>query len=160
MRLGEIQALTWEDIDFENNKITINKSRDDINFGFKPPKTKASNRVIDIPSILSRILKDKKDKLVFFNNTANRVPVSQNINKSMRRVFKRLGISRNNYHFHSVRHSYVALAYSLGIDFYTISKQLGHANPTTTINTYSYLIEEFKQEQTDILVKKLDKLFT
>ena len=74
MRLGEIQALTW----------------DDINFGFKPPKTKASNRVIDIPSILSRILKDKKkekkDKLVFFNNTANRVPVSQNINKSMRRV--------------------------------------------------------------------------
>lgn len=164
MRLGEIQALTWEDIDFENNKITINKSWDDINFGFKPPKTKASNRVIDIPSILSNILKDKKkdkkDKLVFFNNTANRVPVSQNINKSMRRVFKRLGISRNNYHFHSVRHSYVALAYSLGIDFYTISKQLGHANPTTTINTYSYLIEEFKQKQTDILVKKLDKLFT
>lgn len=164
MRLGEVQALTWNDINFTDCTININKSWDSINYCFKPTKTKASNRVITVPNVLINILRNKSNdsnnELIFFNNTANRVPLSSNVNKSLRRVFKRLGINRENYHFHSIRHSYVALAYSLGIDFYTISKQLGHANPTTTINTYSYLIEEMKKEQETLLVNKLDNIFT
>lgn len=164
MRLGEIQALTWNDVNFTDCTININKSWDSINYCFKPTKTKASNRVITVPNVLINILKNKKthsnNELIFYNNTANRVPLSSNVNKSLRRIFKRLNIDRGNYHFHSIRHSYVALVYSLGIDFYTISKQLGHANPTTTINTYAYLIEEMKKEQETLLVHKLDNIFT
>lgn len=154
MRLGEIQALTWNDIEFDKGTIDINKSWDNIWGGFKPPKTESSNRTITIPNVLLNILKYKKEhdmyngrNLVFFNNTANTVPTSSAINHSMRRLFKRLDIEKKDFHFHSFRHSFVALSYSLGVDMYTISKHLGHKNVSMTLDTYSYLIDEMKDEQ-------------
>ncbi|WP_290033905.1 tyrosine-type recombinase/integrase [Ligilactobacillus cholophilus] len=166
MRLGEIQALTWNDVNFDTCKIDINKSWDCYNYKFKKTKTKASNRVIVIPNNLAKILKHKKEtdkpnsrNLIFYNGGARCVPESSNINRALRRLFKRLNINRKNYHFHSVRHSFVALTYSLGIDMYAISRHLGHANITITMNTYSYLLEEFKEEQEHNLVNSLTKIY-
>lgn len=161
MRLSEIQALTWEDIDFSNRTIDINKSYDSRKNVFKPTKTESSIRNIVVPKILLKQLeklKTNQKKLVFMNCLGT-VPSTSSVNKVLRRILdEELHIQRTPYVFHSIRHSFVALQYANNIDFYTISKHLGHKNPTTTINTYSYLMEEKKTKEELEMINKLDNL--
>lgn len=161
MRLGEIQALTWEDIDFVNHTIDINKSYDSRKNVFKPTKTKSSVRNIVVPDILLEQLAKLKvnNKELVFMNCLNTVPSTSSVNKVLRRILdEELHIDRKPYVFHSIRHSFVALQYANDVDFYTISKHLGHKNPTTTINTYSYLMEEKKRKEEIKMIDKLNDL--
>jgi integrase len=56
-------------------------------------------------------------------------------------------------HFHALRHTHASILISEGIDIVQISKRLGHASPTITLNTYSHL---FKKDDDD-LVSALEK---
>lgn len=68
IRLGELLALTWEDIDFNSNLLTINKTSYSAKVDGKSqiivdkPKTKKSNRVIPLPNLLVKLLKIIKKK--------------------------------------------------------------------------------------------------
>lgn len=68
------------------------------------------------------------------------------------------GISKQGFHFHSLRHVHVAFLISKGVDIYAISKRLGHSNVTVTLNTYSYLIDEYKAKNDDLITNKLSQL--
>lgn len=151
MRLSEIQALTWNDIDFIHSTITINKSWDMNTRSFKPTKNDSSRRTIGInPKLLRllRILRGHSPSNLVFMNQYGTIPTSNAVNKTLRSLLETLNINRSGFHFHSLRHSHVALLLAHGVDIYTISKRLGHSSVATTSNVYAYLIDEYK-DQTD-----------
>lgn len=84
------------------------------------------------------------------------VPTSTSLNKKLREIMYDLHIKKENFHFHSLRHSHVALLLSNGIDIYAISKRLGHNDISTTMNTYAYLIDEYKNKSDKNILKALD----
>lgn len=159
-RIGEIMALKWADIDYSNKTIRINKSYDYMNKKIKEPKNNASYRTIKAPDALLSVLKMLKNndsvfvfvkphripdnvKLTDSNRLAIGLPTVSAVNKCLRINLKRAGLN-NKMHFHSLRHCHVAYLASQGIDWYSISQRLGHANLSTTLNIYAYLVKESK----------------
>ena len=158
-RLGEIQALTWKDINIDNCLITINKSWDANLKKFKPTKTESSNRIVKAPTQLINILLElNHGQKMVFENQYQTIPTSNAVNKTLRECLSRLNIKRKNFHFHSLRHSHVAFLLSQGIDLYVISQRLGHSDMTTTAKIYAYLIDEYKQKSDDRIVNQLQSI--
>lgn len=161
MRISEIQALTWNDIDWFNQTISINKSWDSVQHQFKPTKNPSSVRTIKVNPELLTILKQLKENprgTMVFLNRVHSIPTSNAANKALRELLNQLGIVKRNFHFHSLRHSHVALLLANGIDIYAISKRLGHSNIKTTANTYAYLIDEYKYKTDKQIIRALSDL--
>lgn len=162
MRLAEIAALTWQDINFDFKTVQINKSWDYLNGGgFKPTKNKSSNRIIRVDNHLLSLLAELKENhtdLVFGSQIANNVPGSNAVNKTLRKFLKQCCINKPSFHFHSLRHTHVAYLLSQGIPLYAISQRLGHSNMTTTATKYAYLIDEFKARSDDLIEEALSDI--
>lgn len=160
MRIGEISALTWNDIDFKNQTININKSWD-VRSGIKPTKTKSSVRTIAVSKELLDILSQLKinnTKEVFKCNLGT-IPTGTAVNKTLRAILKKCGLEKKNFHFHSLRHAHVAYLLYQNIDIYVISKRLGHENITTTLNIYAYLMDEHSEKENEVIRQKISELF-
>lgn len=161
MRLSEIQALTWKDIDFLHATISINKSWDMFTRNFKPTKNKSSKRIIkvnrELLDILRQLRQHTQSNMVFLNQYGT-IPTSNAVNKTLRSLLSNLSIHRRGFHFHSLRHSHVALLLANGIDIYAISKRLGHSSTATTSKIYAYLIDEYKDETDKQITKALSSL--
>lgn len=161
-RLGEIQALTWNDVNFSFKTISITKSwNSSEGGGFKDTKTAGSNRIIAVNDELLKslkILKDHNNGELIFVNQYKSIPSSSAVNKKLRSILKDLGIKKQGFHFHSLRHSHVAYLLSRGIDIYIISKRLGHADVSTTTKVYSYLMDEYKAKNDQQIREELDSL--
>lgn len=162
MRLGEIQALTWRDVDFLHKTININKSWDSRKKVFKPTKTVSSNRKIkmnnDLANVLLELRQRSSSKTMVFENFIGTIPTTDAVNDCLHKMMKKLNINRHNFHFHSLRHSQVAILLANGVDIYAISKRLGHSSIATTTKVYAYLIDEYQKENDVKIVKALDKL--
>lgn len=162
MRLGEIQALTWKDVDFLHKTIDINKAWDSRKKTFKPVKTKSSKRKIkmndDLAKVLMELRQRSKSKKMVFEGFMGTVPTTDAVNNYLHKIMKKLGIHRHNFHFHSLRHSQVAILLANGVDIYAISKRLGHSNVSTTTRIYAYLVDEYKKKSDEKIVNALDKL--
>lgn len=139
MRLGELWCLMWNDIDFENNKITINKSYSPKNEGITIPKTSKSNRkiyILDPVRNAVNIMKKYKneDGFVFgldkIKGTTLRRKCKNNCTKA--KIVKNIRI-------HDFRHSFASMCIFNGIPVEIISEYLGHANISTTLNIYGHL---------------------
>ena len=153
MRKSEIQALTWKDIDFIHSTISVNKSWDEKKKAFKPTKTSSSKRTIKVNRSLLNVIADLKanHSVMVFQNVFGTIPTSNALNKCLRSIMQSAGIEKQGFHFHSLRHVHVAYLLSKGVDIYAISKRLGHSNITVTLNTYSYLIDEFKAKNDTLI---------
>ena len=160
MRKSEIQALTWKDIDFIHSTISVNKSWDEKKKAFKPTKTSSSKRTIKVNRSLLNVIADLKanHSVMVFQNVLGTIPTSNALNKCLRSIMQSAGIEKQGFHFHSLRHVHVAYLLSKGVDIYAISKRLGHSNITVTLNTYSYLIDEFKAKNDTLIIDKLAEL--
>ena len=171
MRKEEIQALTWDDINKINGTISINKAWDDTKKDFKPTKTDKSKRVIPVNRELLHCLEDLKPNnsniislshssksRMIFKNVLGTIPTSTALNKCLRSIMQDCGIKKQGFHFHSLRHVHVAYLISKGVDIYAISKRLGHSNVSITLNTYSYLIDEYKAKNDNLITNKLSEL--
>lgn len=161
MRKSEIQALTWNDLDFLHSTININKSWDEIEKAFKATKTLSSRRVIPVNRELLKMLaslKANNSTMVFYSPEYDQVPTGNALNKALRLIMHQQAIAKQGFHFHSLRHVHVAYLLGKGVDVYAISKRLGHSDITITLKTYSYLIDEYKAQNDDLIVKKLQEL--
>ncbi|MDY5593891.1 MAG: tyrosine-type recombinase/integrase [Limosilactobacillus reuteri] len=160
MRKSEIQALTWNDIDFLHSTISISKSWDEKEKAFKSTKTESSNRVIKVNRQLLKRLEDLKanNSIMVFQNVLGTIPTSNALNKCLHSIMNDSNINKQGFHFHSLRHVHVAFLLSKGVDIYAISKRLGHSNITVTLNTYSYLIDEYKAKNDTLIIDKLAEL--
>lgn len=159
MRQSEIQALTWENIDFDQKTIRIDKSWDASTGGFKPTKNESSVRTIRVNDELLVILNQlkRRNKMVFTNQYGT-IPTSRALNTALRNLMAEIGLVKKGFHFHSLRHSHVALLLSDGIDIYPISRRLGHANIATTLKVYAYLLDEYQHKVDSQIIASLDKI--
>lgn len=148
MRIGELMALTLQDVDFDNKTITINKSiqrlnKEDI---ITPPKTPKSNRVITIADFLSDDLKTYTSEMLYELHAKDRIfPFTKFfLHKEMDRGCKKSGVKRIR--LHDLRHSHASLLVEMGFSPLLIAERLGHEKVETTMNTYSHLYPN-KQNQ-------------
>ena len=163
IRLGELLALTWDDIDFNSNLLTINKTSYSAKLDGKTqiivdkPKTKKSNRVIPLPNQLVKLLKiiKKESNSKYVITTRNSGMVG---NRSYQRTFKfilkKVNVPYRN--FHSLRHTFATNAIELGMDVKTLAEILGHTNAMITLNRYSHSLLNYKIEMMNKLGKNLN----
>ena len=148
LRIGELIALQWNDIDFTKGILTVSKSCHDGKAGLiiAEPKTATSRRVIPLPKQLMPILKGiKKKSHSPFVVSANGKPVSvRSYQRSFELLLKRLHIPHKG--FHSLRHTFATRALECGMDVKTLSEILGHKNPTVTLNRYAHSLMEHKAD--------------
>ncbi len=157
LRIGELIALQWSDIDFTKGILTVSKSCHDGKDGLiiDEPKTTSSRRVIPLPKQLLPILKGiKKRSDSPFAVSANGKPVSvRSYQRSFELLLKKLNIPHKG--FHSLRHTFATRALECGMDVKTLSEILGHKNPTVTLNRYAHSLMEHKADMMNRLGKLL-----
>lgn len=160
LRIGELLALTWEDIDFTNKILYVTKSCHDGYVNGKhcvvidTPKTENSLRQIPLSKPLITLLKNLK------RNTESDYVISHNgkpiLIRSYQRAFelllKKLNIPRKG--FHSTRHTFATRAIECGMDIKSLSEILGHKNATITLNRYAHSLWDHKLN----MMNKLSKL--
>ena len=166
VRIGEVCALTWEDIDTDKGIISVNRTIQRIyvieegirktELILDTPKTKNSIREIPISKDLLRILKPFK-KIVnpsFFVLTNDAKPTEP---RTYRSYYKNLMQSLNmpEIKFHGLRHSFATRCIESNCDYKTVSVLLGHSNISTTLNLYVHPNMEQKRKAIEIMCKSL-----
>lgn len=158
MRRGELLALRWCDCDLDAATATVERSLEETKAGlrFKPPKTKRGRRGVSLPPSAVTLLRDLRvermkqnlalglgklepDALVFCELDGS--PMSP---RAISGAWRDACISRRLplVSLHSLRHSHASALIAAGLDVVTISRRLGHANPTVTLNTYAHLFKQ------------------
>ena len=165
IRLGELLALTWNDIDFKSGIMTISKTAYRIKQNGKPqvvidkPKTKNSSRLIPLPKQLLEILKRtrriSKSDFVLSTRTGGIVG-TRAYQKTYERILKKLNIPYKN--FHSLRHTFATRAIEMGMDVKTLSEILGHKNPVITLQRYTHSMLSYKTEMMNKMGKMLNAI--
>ena len=157
-RKGELLGLKWKDVDFEKSKIhicrTYNHQR------IFAPKTQGSIRAIDCPAALMVELRKYKirsggreESFVFSNSEGN--PLSEAaVYTRLKRTVKSIG-GPETIKFHDLRHLYASLLIAQGENVLYIQRQLGHSNPTITLNTYGHLMKQDNPEAAERLERAL-----
>ena len=157
LRIGELIALQWSDIDFEKGILTVSKSCHDGKDGLiiDEPKTAASRRVIPLPKQLLPILKSvkKKSDSPFVVSSNGKPVLVRSYQRSFELLLKKLKIPHKG--FHSLRHTFATRALECGMDVKTLSEILGHKNPTVTLNRYAHSLMEHKADMMNRLGKLL-----
>ncbi|MBX9888973.1 MAG: site-specific integrase [Flavobacteriaceae bacterium] len=166
MRIGEVCALTWEDIDTDNSVISVNRTIQRIyviedgsrktELILDTPKTKNSIREIPISKDLLRILKPFK-KIVnpsFFVLTNDAKPTEP---RTYRSYYKNLmrELKMPELKFHGLRHSFATRCIESNCDYKTVSVLLGHSNISTTLNLYVHPNMEQKKKAIEQMFKAL-----
>ena len=156
IRIGELLALEWRDVDFEKSELTVSKSCHvgrDKNGKFtritETPKTASSIRTIPIPNQISGTLRAlKKDSSAPYVISNGGAPISaRSYQRSFSLALERLGLPHRG--FHSLRHTFATRALECGMDVKTLAEILGHKNPTVTLNRYAHSLREHKKEMMD-----------
>ena len=157
LRIGELLALKWSDIDLQKGLLTVSRSCHDGKGGlvFDTPKTETSRRVIPLPKQIIPLLKNVKKKDVSdFVVSHNGKPVSvRSYQRSFELLLNKLQLEHRG--FHSLRHTFATRALECGMDVKTLSEILGHKNPTITLNRYAHSLLEHKQDMMNRLGKLL-----
>jgi integrase len=162
LRIGELLALEWSDIDLLKGEVSVTKScYDGIDGQGKlkrivtTPKTDSSIRIIPIPKQLLPLLRDHKKK------SKSKYVISQGSDgitvRSYQRSFELL-LKKNNiehHGFHALRHTFATRAIECGMDVKSLSEILGHKNPTITLKRYVHSFMEHKKEYMNRMGKML-----
>ena len=161
LRIGELLALTWNDIDFDKSILSVSKSCHDGNENGKhiriidTPKTENSRRQIPLSKMLIKMLKEmKKTSNCEFVIADGQKPVfTRSYQRTFELLLKKLGLPHKG--FHSLRHTFATRALECGMDVKSLSEILGHKNATITLNRYAHSLWEHKAEMMNKLSKML-----
>ncbi|MFA6809205.1 MAG: tyrosine-type recombinase/integrase [Eubacteriales bacterium] len=170
VRVGELVALSWSDIDFENKLVSISKDvffSHAINYVIQPPKTKSSKRKIPITDSLLKVLsiykKEQQEnalrKGIKFENSSFIFAKDERpfhptlVNNYVKKYIKMAGINKH-ITTHGLRHTHVSLLAEAGVSLEAIQERLGHKSDTTARDIYLHITKKAKKEA----AQKFDKL--
>ena len=143
LRRSEIIALKWDDIDFQNKKMTIDEATV-LNIDNEPttkkPKTVSGQRTIDIPaSVLDALNRHRTD------DNIQVVPLTgAAIYKRFKRLQKQLGM--NDFRFHDLRHYNASVMLALGIPDKYAMERIGHSSNAILRNVYQHTMKKKQSE--------------
>ena len=158
LRIGEICALKWEDIDLRNGFININHTIQRIytskikksKIVISSPKTENSRRKIPIASELNLILeKFDRNKDFYVISGSKKYIEPRTYRKFFKKILTILNISKLK--FHSLRHTFATQAIENNIDYKTISEILGHSCVNITLNLYIHPNLEYKKKCMNVI---------
>ena len=157
MRLGELCALKWSDIDCKNRTVTVNRTVQRISatghisktiLMETSPKSESSKRTIPLTDpVLERLRKLKGDKPYIFGEDKPLDP--RTMQQRFKRLLKEAGVGDRN--FHTLRHVFATNCIENGMDVKALSEILGHADVKITLNRYVHPTMDTKRQQLGIL---------
>lgn len=167
MRIGELLALKWESVDFDNKQIhiiatrnqTIDRSGETKRYVVADNSTKTSSGYRTIP-----MNQQAYECLMYFKNLGynngyvmansnNNVVSYRNINRALSQILKKAKINHGSPH--SLRHTFATKLFQNGVDAKVISDLLGHSDISITYNIYTHVIKEQKMKA----VQSLNDIF-
>lgn len=162
LRRGELRGLTWSNIDFNHNTLSVKKQITDRsgtvkNFCFSTPKTKSSIRTLPLNKVLLediKKLKEEDSKLHGFNNNyfvaGDAFPISSNaLADRKNRNCDLAGVPQIR--IHDFRHSCASLLINSGANVTVVAKYLGHTKIEETLNTYTHLFSTALNEVVNVI---------
>jgi integrase len=153
LRRGEMLALDWSDIDFENHTISISKSvefRNDTPIIKNSTKTRSGIRVVPIPNSIYDFLRENREIGLVCDYKGKPFHKS-NWTKRWNEYEETLNFNRHITP-HYLRHTYCTLLFRAGVPVQIAQKLLGHAKCSTTIDIYTHLSEK------DIFEESFDRI--
>lgn len=169
LRKGELLALTWEDVDFENNTVAVTKSAAVVGGQqiVKMPKTRNSYRIVSIPqSMTATLLKLKNeqtryrlkvgaywqgDNWIFTQDNGTMMSYYTPCH-ALHDTIRRYNEGNDGLDtlpeipFHGLRHTKATLQIAAGTDIRTVSSILGHRETSTTMDIYSHSLQTAEQD--------------
>ncbi|MGE7662672.1 tyrosine-type recombinase/integrase [Peribacillus sp. NPDC097197] len=167
-REGEIMGLRWKDIDFDSNTLYIRQTltqKAEIKAG---AKNKSSVRSVSIPEkLMPELIRHHKmiveEKLAFGEQyhdndliicTKNGKPmIPRNFRKEFYNLTEKVGLPRTKFHS-ATRHSHATLLIQQNVNVKLISERLGHADISTTLDTYSHVLPNMQKS----VANEIDKI--
>lgn len=145
MRLGELLALRWTDINWTNGQIHVRRS---LSFGkFTEPKSRAAVRAIIVPPSLLSVLKRHKlsctvseSDLVFPNEEGKALDPNNLRRRQFKRILRKAGL--REIRIHDLRHTYASILIAQGENLKFIQSQLGHSSAQVTLDRYGHLMPQ------------------
>ncbi|HDB6088580.1 TPA: site-specific integrase [Staphylococcus aureus] len=173
-RRGELMALTWNDIDFTKQTISINKTcarGANYKLVIQEPKTKSSHRTISIDDKTASVLKSwrthqRVESLKYGHNTSdkhqhvfttvrdNKQLYPEHCNKALdliceKNSFKRIKV-------HGFRHTHCSLLFEAGLSIQEVQDRLGHGDIKTTMDIYAHVTEKQRDQVADKFSKYIN----
>lgn len=162
LRIGELLALEWSDIDLAKAELSVTKTcYDGMNESGKicritgSPKTNSSTRVIPIPKQIIPHLREikKRSTSKYVVGNGSKIISVRSYQRSFELLLKKQNISHHG--FHALRHTFATRAIECGMDVKSLSEILGHKNPTITLKRYVHSFMEHKRD----FMNRLGKMF-
>ena len=154
-RFGELVAIRFEDIDFDDNKINIDRTFSCVTYDFQTPKTGTRQIYFhdDMKPVLKEQIKCAKMKLLrqghdknntlLFKNKGDKPFVLGYYNQTIQEFNEELTS-------HWLRHTYISLMVEQGVNTRIIAEQVGHADTTMIDKIYSHFTQTMKQQQKEM----------
>lgn len=181
MRVGELLALKWRDIDFEKKEISITKTIFNIDgkkdeYKLLTPKTKKSIRKVTVDDNILLFLKkhrikqnEQKMKIRsmwhngdFIVTRDDGYPMSprfiQYRMKRLEKIIKQETGECKPLHAHILRHTHTSMLTEAGVDLRAIMDRLGHSDARTTLTVYTHVTEKLKRDASDKLAEVFSDL--
>lgn len=161
MRIGEICALRWEDVDFDNGLIYVRRTMERIasydyvgaktKILFDTPKTANSCRMIPLPKHLMAYLKTVREgsNSAYVASCKGGFAEPRVVRYRFRRLLKEAGLSPIR--FHSLRHTFATRCIERNVDITTLSRLLGHSSSKLTLDTYTDSVLEQKKKAMSVM---------
>lgn len=162
MRLGELCALRWDDVDFERGAIAVRRTVGRIpGYGYveNEPKSKSGRREILLPAVAVGMLREHKvlqeqvcvvvgekwqERGLVFPNGCGGFLNPDRVRIQFKRVLKIAALPRMR--FHDLRHSSATILLVAGVHPKVVQERLGHSSISMTLDVYSHVIPSMQQE--------------
>ena len=174
LRVSEVLALQWTDIDEQAGVVHVTKSWDyHRDKDFAPTKTESSIRDVEVSpaffEVMARVHREQAERNIktgyrddlglVLRTYMHTVPTDAACNKALKTIEDHAGIPDDKQiTFHGLRHSHVSYLIAQGVDIYYISKRLGHADVSITLKVYGHLLDDQRSREAAKALSALDAL--
>ena len=156
LRLGELTALQWEDLNMTTGELRISKQAVVIGseLVITEPKTKAAVRTLLLPPKVLEVFKGYRNRnpsrWLFPSPKKEDSPLLPSVvRQRLHRLLDHAGCERVR--FHDLRHTFATLSLKSRVDVKTLSGALGHYSAGFTLNTYTHATAQMKQDAADTI---------